>query len=158
MRNKEYEYAPTAEDPNLPTVSIELEEDWNSSYPQPVNKPSWTANSDASQFEPTSLVDSTESKDFEVKVAPTSDENNKMWKAQVILNKKDKERDEKSVIMHIGKQRPSYLDDVEVTPFFEGNIIFAVLTRKAYAKKKASFSSVLSCTLSMIFLYLPLIK
>ncbi|XP_058789027.1 uncharacterized protein LOC131662991 [Phymastichus coffea] len=128
VRNKEFQYSRAPMDTNLPTVSIELEEDWNSSFAQQTAESTRDTNSGAKTFWPsTTEEDSTETDGFEVEVT-TSDEN-VPWKPQLVFKNKaeaEQRKNEESVIMRVGKHKPSYHDDVVVAPFSNGKCVICV--------------------------------
>lgn len=125
-RNKEFIYNRSPLEPDLPTVSIELEEDWNSSLPLPSEKPSLPrGDTYERKFAPTEkdADDSADTEDFTVEVE-TSD-GMKPWKPQLVFPNKAKAdpRDEKSVVMRVGgnsNKRKNFLEDVEIAPFLDG--------------------------------------
>ena len=106
----------------MPTVSIELEEDWNSSLPINRHKSTWNDGTTEKKFKDyaDSREQSTEVDDFTVEVE-TSD-GTKPWKPQLVFPNKEKTnpRDDKSVVMRVGKKKPNYLSEVELAPFIDG--------------------------------------
>ncbi|XP_031783436.1 uncharacterized protein LOC100120629 isoform X1 [Nasonia vitripennis] len=152
-RNKEFIYNRSPLEPDLPTVSIELEEDWNSSLPLPSEKPSSPrGDSYERKFAPTEKdvdEDSADTEDFTVEVE-TSD-GTKPWKPQLVFPNKAKAnpREEKSVVMRIGSnnnnnKRKNFLEDVEIAPFLDVICLEEPPFPAAYAPPQVKSSSLIS--------------
>ncbi|XP_023248280.1 uncharacterized protein LOC106641736 [Copidosoma floridanum] len=121
-KKKEFSYIGNADDESdVPTVSIELEEEWNSSLPLPPEKPSKKpiVGKKFSKKRPEKESPS-EYDNFEVEVE-TADGTRNTWRPQMVFNNRtDKDTDDKSSVMRVNKRKkPSFLLEVELAPFLD---------------------------------------
>ncbi|XP_011499966.1 PREDICTED: uncharacterized protein LOC105363863 [Ceratosolen solmsi marchali] len=122
VKNREFIYVRALEDSNVPTVSIELEENWNSSIP--IFSETTNQNEDSLEKKANEDIDSDEftgAEDFAVEIETTGE--GKQWKPRLVFDNKNKtktkEEEEESVVMKINSHTPSYLLDVELSPFLD---------------------------------------